>query len=727
MRGLQRGWLASASSCAVLAAISASAATILPVTVFGTAALAESRVIVLPRLRGGGAVSRTDATAAASTKTPIKTPVKTSVKAAEKAAAKRTEIAARTPGVGRVTSLPRLRNDTVTITKPVEITAPERKAAERRAAEERAAKRPAADRATAGRKTGAETERKTAAADTATTSAGATGLVKALPRLRAQLASASPTRRVEGPESRSAARSGPAKKSADAAGAAKRGGKKTQTASRAAPVRPKSPLGKAPPRYKSSSSDRGALEGRNDKSRDSKTDAKKDPRTAFKDINRGVEHAALNRAVRTRMSEAWSRAKKPFRFTSLLSFSGRSAGSGESALRKFRNAVRRYKKDPKNRRLTILQLGDSHTAGDHLSGMMRELLQRRYGSAGRGMLAAGAPYGYYRPYQVHVRQSKGWRVFRSRRDGSSAPIGITGYAVRSSDADDVIVMQMKGYKSFQRIEIEFMKGPSSGDIVVKVGRATNVIRTRARRWVQDRAVIILPRSSARVEISPKGNGSVYLLSTSLYRKANGGVAYISHGISGETAKVIDYWRRSIVRWQLQWLKPDLIVLAYGTNEGFNHKLDLESYARNYRRRLRFLKWAAPSASIVVLGAPDAARLPSWCGRGAKRENFSCRGLSSSHAANYTSLIASRSKDLCYWHAPPTLSKVRDIQRRIARREGAYFYDWSRVMGGRCGMHKWAKTKPALAFADRVHMRAAGYDISAASLLRALLPDFSPKY
>ena len=43
------------------------------------------------------------------------------------------------------------------------------------------------------------------------------------------------------------------------------------------------------------------------------------------------------------------------------------------------------------------------------------------------------------------------------------------------------------------------------------------------------------------------------------------------------------------------------------------------------------------------------------------------------------------------------------------------------------MNKWAKAKPALAFADRVHMRAAGYDISAASLLRALLPDFSPRY
>ena len=720
MRGMHRGWLASASSCAMLAVISVSTVTILPVTFVGSSAYAEGRVIVLPRLRGESDAAQSGT----ADKVTAKSTTRTDKKVGDKAGTKRTEIAARTSGAGQVTSLPRLRNDTVTMTKPVEATAPERRTAERRTAERRTAEIKAAERqgSDSKRPDRKGPDQKTTASESAA-AAGVTGLVKAMPRLRSQLASVSPTRRIDRPD----------KKDAAAGGKAQRGAKKTQTASRATPARRQSPLGAAPPRYKRSSSDRDALEGRRGKSGSKKSDskksdgAKKDPRTAFKDINRRVEHASLERAVRTRMSEAWSRARKPFRFTSLLSFSGRSAGSGQSALRKFRNAVRRYKKDPKNRRLTILQLGDSHTAGDHLSGMMRELLQRRYGSAGRGMLAAGAPYGYYRPYQVHVTQSKGWRVFRSRRDGASAPIGITGYSVRSSDSDDVIVMQMKGYKTFQRIEIEFMKGPSSGDIVVKVGRARNVIRTRARRWYQDRAVIILPRSSARVEISPKGNGSVYLLSTSLYRKSNGGVAYISHGISGETAKVIDYWRRSIVRWQLQWLKPDLIILAYGTNEGFNHKLDLEGYARNYRRRLRFLKWAAPSASIVVLGAPDAARLPSWCGRGAKREAYSCRGLSSSHAANYSSLIASRSKELCYWHAPPTLSKVRNIQRRIARREGAYFYDWSRVMGGRCGMNKWAKASPALAFTDRVHMRAAGYDISAASLLRALLPSFSPRY
>jgi len=708
MRGQDRGWFAATSTCALLALSAGTVSLVAPVMTFSHTARAEGRVIVLPRLRGSALPARQQgAGAAAGRQSQARATDDRKSKAADRTDKpdKRVELAARSDGTERgvITSLPRLRNDTVSLTKPVEVTAPERKPA----------RKPVQKQAAAG----AEGR----ASESARADKGAlTGRITALPRLRSQVAAATAGPRVD-------KRADDDRRAGSATPDQKKRGKK-QVAGRATPTRPQSHLGAAPPRYRGSGSDRGALEGRDgDKSAKKSDKEKADPRKAFLAINRRAEHAALERSVRSRMSDAWSRSKRPFRMTSMLSFGSSSAGAGESALRKFRAAVRRYRRDPKNRRITVLQLGDSHTAGDHLSGMMRELLQRRYGSAGRAMLAAGRPYGYYRPYQVHVTQSKGWKVFRSRRDGRRAPIGITGYAVRSSDSEDVIVMQTKGYRTFRRVEIEFMKGPRAGDIVIKAGRQTHTIRTRSRRWVQDRAVLVLPRQEARLEISPKGNGSVYLLSTSLYRQSVGGVAYISHGISGETAKVIDFWNRNIVRWQLQWLKPDLIVLAYGTNEGFDHKLDLEAYARNYRRRLRFLKWAAPSASIVVLGAPDAARLPSWCARGAKRESYSCQALSSSHADNYSRLIATRSKDLCYWHAPPNLSKVRDIQRRIARREGAYFYDWSRVMGGRCGMHKWAKASPALAFSDRVHMRAAGYDISAASLLRALLPDFRPRY
>ncbi len=41
--------------------------------------------------------------------------------------------------------------------------------------------------------------------------------------------------------------------------------------------------------------------------------------------------------------------------------------------------------------VNILHLGDSHTASDKFSGRLRQLFQRRFGSAGRGMLPMGLP------------------------------------------------------------------------------------------------------------------------------------------------------------------------------------------------------------------------------------------------------------------------------------------------------------------------------------------------
>ena len=43
----------------------------------------------------------------------------------------------------------------------------------------------------------------------------------------------------------------------------------------------------------------------------------------------------------------------------------------------------------------IIQIGDSHTAGDNITNGWRSRLQARHGFGGRGALAAGRPYAGY--------------------------------------------------------------------------------------------------------------------------------------------------------------------------------------------------------------------------------------------------------------------------------------------------------------------------------------------
>ena len=179
------------------------------------------------------------------------------------------------------------------------------------------------------------------------------------------------------------------------------------------------------------------------------------------------------------------------------------------------------------------------------------------------------------------------------------------------------------------------------------------------------------------------------------------------------------------------LNPALILVAFGTNEGFDHKLKLDEYRDRFEARLKDLRSWAPNATIVLIGAPDAARLPSWCVRSrswrrrkALREKAKCHRLSENHAARYERLIDKKSKSLCYWHAPPALAKIRRIQFRTARKLGMYYWAWSRVMGGQCGTDRWARKDKPLAYADRVHMTAAGYDVSAQAFYEAIMKDYN---
>jgi hypothetical protein len=72
-----------------------------------------------------------------------------------------------------------------------------------------------------------------------------------------------------------------------------------------------------------------------------------------------------------------------------------------------------------SRPVHVLQIGDSHTAGDLFTGPVRSRLQGRFGRGGRGLLAPGVPWAGYAPRQVQVT-SQGW-------DWTPAPTSVGGY------------------------------------------------------------------------------------------------------------------------------------------------------------------------------------------------------------------------------------------------------------------------------------------------------------
>jgi len=345
----------------------------------------------------------------------------------------------------------------------------------------------------------------------------------------------------------------------------------------------------------------------------------------------------------------------------------------------------------KRQTVSVLHLGDSHIALDHLTGVLRADWTRSYGDAGRG-LPPGNPYRYYAPQGYKVEMTGPWVVASSLKADAKGAFGISGYRISASSMAARASIEKEG-GTFDEVEIDAMGGPSSGSIEVSLdGAAPRLLSTRAPVPGLVR-LRVAATSAHRMAIRPAGDGEIVLLGWALLGRGPG-IRYDSYGISGATLDVVDHWDDDVVNAQIAALKPDLVILGYGTNEGFNDGLDLHAYATKLGTLIARLKRLSPHASIVVLGPLDGARkaktgAQATCGGG--------------------------------WTTPPKLGAVREVQKEVSARDGAFYFDLSRVMGGACGIAGWVQATPPLAWPDRVHLRTDGARRAGVALLSALMP------
>ena len=339
--------------------------------------------------------------------------------------------------------------------------------------------------------------------------------------------------------------------------------------------------------------------------------------------------------------------------------------------------------------LTVLHLGDSHISLDHLTRALRQRWQARFGDAGRGLMP-GVPFRYYAPDGFELSMEGPWSVVSSLPQASDGPFGLQGFRASASGPDAVATLQRPA--PFNSITLEVAGGPDTGAVMLKLGDAAP-FRLSTRRDAPGLVRLTVPAASGRAVLRPAGNGPVHLLGWSVaLAPADGrpGVRYDSHGIVAATAAVSTRWDEGIVAAQLAALKPDLVILGYGTNEGFGDGLDRGAYKALVGGLMDRIASAVPDASFALLGPFDGARQGKGepCGDG--------------------------------WATPPRLATVRAALQELADERGAWFWDGADAMGGRCAVHRWAMAEPPLAYADRVHLRPAGAALLGEALWTALM-------
>ncbi|MDO1559477.1 GDSL-type esterase/lipase family protein [Brevundimonas sp. 2R-24] len=382
--------------------------------------------------------------------------------------------------------------------------------------------------------------------------------------------------------------------------------------------------------------------------------------------------------------------------------------------------VARTLHDPERQRpLRILILGDSHSAADHISGALRERLQGRYGEGGRGVLPAGLAFQGYSIRQGAIEAS-GVRMTRTGDDGQAA--GLSGF-VATAQAGARLSLAVEGVAAFDELTICYLAEPGAGVLSITAGDA----RLEQSAAASDRAprCVTLTPSSRAFEAAVEVSGApVRLFSWAARRTTGGGVEVSNLGVIGALATSVLNRDAALLQAELEAYRPDLIIVAFGTNEGFEPQLDLDAYHAAYAGVLTRLASLAPQAQVVALGAPDAATVRPDLYYDGRDEAFAvCSPLTPVERADYAALVAARDPALARWYAPPMLGPVREAQRDVARSQGVPFWDWEAAMGGPCSIHQFYLADPPMARGDHVHFTRWGADLIGGRLADDLIAAF----
>jgi lysophospholipase L1-like esterase len=368
-----------------------------------------------------------------------------------------------------------------------------------------------------------------------------------------------------------------------------------------------------------------------------------------------------------------------------------AAALGDAApLAPFYRALRAVQTGQRSTPVVVLQIGDSHTANDSFSGHMRELFQAQFGDAGRGMLPPGVPHDWYRPARVSVT-SQGWQVVSSFR-GDPGPFGISGLR-QHANGPAQMTLSVADPGELAEAEVEILRQPSGGTLDADGTPIATAASSLQAGWLK------VPTAGNTLTLRARGDGPVDVLAWRIGR-GRPGVIWANLGTVGASVDLMDAWDQSLLHQDIAHLSPSMIVLAFGTNEGFRDGTDLTAYETDFTARLRDLHAAAPNAALVVLGPPD----------GDRRRNRNSSAPAACGDPN--------------WTEPPKLTATREIERNVAAREHAFFWDWRAAMGGPCSMMRWTATRPPYAAPDHVHLFAPGYEATGDQLFRTIMEGYA---
>jgi lysophospholipase L1-like esterase len=348
-------------------------------------------------------------------------------------------------------------------------------------------------------------------------------------------------------------------------------------------------------------------------------------------------------------------------------------------------------KKAKNTAVNILHIGDSHIQADYQTHQVRQNFQREFGNAGRGLLVPLRVAQTNEPWTYTSQSETKWESKRIVFPDQPLPIGLGGVTVRSNEVGALLKIKTKNYPGlnyeFNKVTAIFQKENRSYHIALQDSLGRNLA------FIGD----FSPsdnKNSATIMLANPGNALSFKSVKSLdyqdrvtyygfnFENSNPGILYHSIGVNG--AKYKHYASAPAFGEQTSILKPDLIVLALGTNEALDHPYSDPKFLEYVDGLIKQLKTHNPSAVILISIHPDSFR------RKNKRN--------------------------------PGVLAVREKLIEYADREKITYFDLFEAGGGKEFAEQWRDKE--LLRPDGVHFTRAGYELQGNMFYLALIKAYN---
>lgn len=345
----------------------------------------------------------------------------------------------------------------------------------------------------------------------------------------------------------------------------------------------------------------------------------------------------------------------------------------------------------KNQKLHIFHIGGSHVQADIYSNKIRSYLQNT-NSVSQGQRGFVFPYHLAHTnnptnYRIEATKSK-WQGYRSSVRKDSIAWGLSGVTAAFREKSDTIVIK-SNYRNYTHQPYEFNKlrvfyNTWKNDYNLNILDAELVVSDtinfdkmyrefRFNKLIDDVAL------SLELKNDSIKNPEFALMGIELMNDDDG-IEYTSIGVNGGSFAY--YNRAAYFQKQLQLYKPDLFIIAIGTNDGYMPKseFDPEEFRRYYDAFIRMIQRANPECAILLTVPNDdyyQRKFPN-----------------------------------------PNTEAQQKVIMELARKYYMAVWDFYHIMGGLGASNKWYQNK--LMPRDRIHFTQLGYSIKADLFMDAFI-------